>query len=104
MLLDYLLLDFLQDQLAFRQSEAESFYGHTVPLELAYVLRALLTGVAHRVELEAELLRYLPYARSADKSLLVGWIEVVSYPPAYEILFPPRAAAPVFSGPLHFCG
>src|SRR3954454_24607663 len=37
---------------------------------------------------------YLPYARSADKRLLVWWIGVVSYPPAYEILallaLPPR--------------
>ncbi len=48
-------LDVLQDQLAFRQREAEGLHGYTLPLELSYILHHFLTGVAYRDELEAEL-------------------------------------------------
>ena len=59
---DHRLLDFLQDQLTFRQGEAEGFHGHTLPLELGYIQHLLLAGVAHRDELEAEL-HFIPALR-----------------------------------------
>jgi hypothetical protein len=64
LLLDHCLLDFFQDQLAFRQSEAQGCDGHTLPLELSDFLHLLLAGVAHHDELEAEL-HALPTFRPA---------------------------------------
>ncbi len=64
LLLDHSFLDFLQDQLTFRQSEAEGFYDHTLALELGYILHLLLPGVAHRDEFEAQL-HALPALRPA---------------------------------------
>jgi hypothetical protein len=62
--LDHFFLDFLQDQLAFGQSETESFDGHTLPLDLGYILPLLVARLVDDDKLEAEL-HALPALRTA---------------------------------------
>ena len=55
LLLDDTLLDALQDQLAFRQGEAEGFHRHLIALDSRHFLDALVAGGIYYHQLKSEL-------------------------------------------------
>jgi hypothetical protein len=54
LLLHHALLDALQDQLAFRQGEAEGFYRHLIALDPCHFLDVLVAGSVHYYQFKSE--------------------------------------------------
>ena len=52
---DHALLNLPQDQLAFRQGEAEAFHRHSLPLDVCYLVHLLVAGVVLYDQLQSEL-------------------------------------------------
>ena len=65
LLLDYALLDRFQDQLAFRQGEAESLHRHLIAHDARHFLDVLVAGVVHCHQLKSEYDARVPIARGA---------------------------------------
>ena len=54
LLLDHALLDSLQDQLAFRQGEAESLHGYLIAHDARHFLDLFVAGAVHYHQLKSE--------------------------------------------------
>jgi hypothetical protein len=65
LLLDHALLDSLQDQLAFRQGEAEGFHRSLIALDPRHFLDVLVAGGVYCHQLKSELDACFSIARGA---------------------------------------